>query len=158
LIRAIYKIDVNFSDAFQVGESLIGGYFFVLFLSIFFSFWKLRQALPIFISFCVVVFSFIVPWFFAPSGHFATTHRYLIISAMGVGMFWSSLVSLFKKTKLYYTFLLIVFIFFYFQIQATHLFFSQLVASRGDKISDSIWTQLKKDLPDIKSGPHPLVF
>lgn len=159
LINIMYKVDYTmFLDPYKIGEALIGGYFVILAVSLLVVFWRTNYARSIFLPFCIIIFSFVVPWLFAPGGYFATTHRYLIVAAMGIGMFWASLTAIFVRSKLFYLFVCIMGTFFIFQIQANHLFYSHLVASRGNKISDSIWSQIQKDLPNIKTGKHPLVF
>lgn len=158
-VRFISKQDfIHLNDPYMIGAAILGGYFIILMLTLLKHYFKKPQGQLILLALCVSVFSFIVPWLFTPIGVFSTIHRYLILSSMGIGLFWASMVYLFKRSKLIYLLLPFLLVAFVFQIQANHFFFSQLVISRGNDIAGTIWTQLSRELPDIKNEKTPLVF
>jgi hypothetical protein len=158
-VRFISKQDfIHLNDPYMITAAILGGYFIILMLTLLKHYFGKPQGQIILLALCVSLFSFIVPWLFTPIGVFSTIHRYLILSSMGIGLFWASMVYLFKKSKLIYLLLPFILVAFVFQIQANHFFFSQLVTSRGNDIGSTIWEQLSKDLPDIKNEKTPLVF
>lgn len=156
-VRFIFIHTPAFSDPFKVGTALVGGYFLILSTSLIQQCWKKDKSFPIFLSLVVIIFSFIIPWFFSPSGYFSTAHRYLIVTSVGVGIFWATLLSLFTRSFSYYLFLVILGAFFLLQIQSNNLFFHQLSISRSISISDSIWQQLEKELPNFRTIAYPTI-
>lgn len=159
LVRFIHKQDLTaFGDPFQLGTSILGGYFFILTISLICKFFGKQQSLLFFLSLIITTFSFLMPWFFGPTGYLTTSHRYLILTGVGVAIFWASITYLFIRSKLIYLFIPVLIAVFYLQIQANHIFFQNLVATRGNNISNNIWSQITQELPNIKKEKYPLVF
>lgn len=158
-VRFFYKQNpFTFGDPFKIGTALIGGYFIIFTVILTYRYFRKPQSLVLFLSLIITIFSFLMPWFFGPTGYFTTSHRYLILTGIGIGMFWAALLSL--SSSLWYRVITIC-IFtaaLVLQIQANNVFLSNLVATRGNGISATIWSQIVMDLPNIKTGKHPLVF
>lgn len=146
-----------FSDPFKTGSALIGGYFIITILTLLYHLWRDKQAFPLFLSLVIIISSFIVPWLFTPEGHFSTSHRYLILTSLGLAIFWGTISTLMRQNSFSFLFFLVISIAFILQIQANHIFFKQLTISRSIEVSDTIWSQLGSLLPDVKNAPSPLI-
>lgn len=158
-VRFISKQNLSIlNDTFKIGEALIGGYFIIATVTLIYYFWKKSQGKLLLLALILTIFPFIIPWVFAPTGYYATSHRYLILSAIGVGIFWGSITTFIIKPFYRVLLLIVVILAFLLQIQANHLYLANLVTIRGDNISDNIWSQIIKDLPNIKMEKTPLVF
>lgn len=158
-VRYISKQNLlTFNDSFKVGEALIGGYVLILLITLILRYKNTTKGTLFFLSLVILLLSFALPWFFAPGNYITTSHRYLILTSIGVSLIWAALATLFSH-KIYRAIFTTIFIVcIVLQVQANQQYFAKLTTTRGNGISDTIWTQVLKELPDIKTTPPPLVF
>lgn len=137
---------------------LIGGSFFILVLAMFI-FLKANSFVKngLLIALSWTIFSFLFPWWRSPDYLFLTTHRYLIISAVGLSLLLAKIVSLGKNRKSILILLIIGSIFL-----IMHTFSIRSYLTEQDKTHDrntvkNIWSGMPY-IPEVGKSREPLVF
>ncbi len=138
--------------------AVVGGYFCILTLSLMREHFRRPPSVVWGLVLVITLGAFVVPWVFAPTGYYSTSHRYVILSAVGISMFWAGLTAHCSRSRLLYAILPVIIGGLAVQVSATRTFFAREVAARGDDIADSVWGQLRMELPDLQTERHPLVF
>lgn len=115
-------------------------------------------AIGLFIGITWLFFSFILAWFRDPATILPFTHRYLIVSAVGLTIFLSILIVT-VKNKIYKNFLLsILFILILINIYSTRNYLNyQVNELHGAQISEKIWSQMPY-ISRIGKTKEPLIF
>lgn len=120
--------------------------------------WKEERILTgIFISTIWLIVSFFLGWVRTPDVIFPFTHRYFIVSAVGLSIFVSSIFSI---SRSFYKVVLVVFIIFllYLNIHSSRKYLNNLVLnSHGAVYTEKIWS----DFPyysEIGKSKQPLIF
>lgn len=140
-----------------IGPALMGGYFLVFSVILILRYSKEEVSHILYFSTVWTFISFLYPYFWSPYAYLRTTHRYLIVSAVGFSLFWGVLASLARGRKLQFLIIFVFVIFLSIHISSTNLYFSNLVSVRGTEISNKIWQLLPK-IEGLGSGKEPMVF
>ena len=103
------------------------------------------------------VFSFILVWWREPYQFFMTTHRYLIVSAVGISILLGTLISLKKNSGLKTVIIIITSIIFILHIFSTRNYLNTAYSTHNQKISQKIWSAIPY-IPEVGKNNKPLVF
>lgn len=110
---------------------------------------QIRDSLMI--SLIWTMSSFLIPWLRREylTIIFPTDHRYLILPAIGICIFFASLIALAKSKKAKYIVFTILAFLLVLNIQATRSYFQELENIRSQQLYNKIWSQFP-NIPDIK--------
>lgn len=116
---------------------------------------KITTAL--FFSFAWLVLSFFFAWLRFPESTLISTHRYLIVSAVGVSLFLAAIIAVGKSSKsriyLFITSSLILLL----HIVSTRTYLKQNLFAHSHEITNKIWSQMPY-IPQAGKSLEPLVF
>lgn len=140
-----------------IGPALIGAYFLIFGIVMTLRYLKENISFVIYLSVFWTLLSFLYPYLLAPFSYFGTTHRYFIVPALGIALFWGILVSLAKNTSLRIYIAVVFTIFLSMQIYFTHSYLTDLTLVRSSKLANSIWSLLP-NIPNLGTGKEPKVF
>jgi hypothetical protein len=158
LLYYLAKANVSslvFADV--LGPALIGGYFLIFGFILLGRYFKEKVSYLVFLSLFWTFLSFIYPFFLSPMSYFSTTHRYLIIPALGIALFWGTLMSLARDSKLKIQ-LSVIFIFFTsIQIFSVRTYLNSLLPVRNAQLTNKIWDLMPK-FEGLGTGTEPKVF
>lgn len=160
---------IMYSQIHLLGPALLGGYFFIFTVLLVVSLKDNRIASLILTSFSWIYLSFLIPWIFDPVGVFVATnqistsdsaHRYMIIPAMGVALYFGFIGYIVQKEAkslgkvAFFSFLAIV-----ITIQAflSNGYLSSLAMVRNAEINDRIWS-IFSNLGVVKKEVPPIIF
>lgn len=103
------------------------------------------------ISFIWTMFSLLIPWIRIEylTIVFPTDHRYLILPASGVSIFFAGLISLTKDKNVKYIIYTILVFLIIINIHSTRSYFQELENIRSQQLYNKIWSQFP-NIPDIK--------
>jgi len=148
----IYKANpVSFGSFHLWGRTLTGGYS-VLFGLAFALASEVdkrvrNEKLMRFIAVFWPIAFLLLPWLSNPYSIFETTHRYMVGSAVGIGLF----MSLFMVSKAFYknraVFSLLIILIFCLHAKAANSYLNFLVSIRGVPIANKIWSYVDARLP-----------
>ena len=108
-------------------------------------------------SFGWLILSYLIAWFRSPQSILFTTHRYLIVSAVGVSLFFATIISLGKNYKSRVILSSLVTLMILFNIISTHKYLQNKLLSHSRDITDKIWTQMPY-IKEVGKDNKPLVF
>lgn len=154
----IYKGNIiTFSSAHYLTLLSIAGYFLFIVFSLIYKFIKNNNiADGLFLGLAWSILSFFFAWWWNPTSIFETTHRYLIVSTIGITTILSTILSIILKGKIsfpFYLFILIIVL----HVISTRIYLNHLVEIRGQNVTDKIWSLIKSTsrIPDSRT---PSVF
>lgn len=137
---------------------IIGGYLLIISIILFLHFLKeAKISTPIFFSVSWVIISFIAAWWWAPNTIYPTTHRYLIVSAVGISILLATFISLGKQFKHQVGLFALFSIVLLLQSISTHNYLNLLLDSHGQNISNKIWSSIPY-IPEIGKDKEPILF
>ena len=103
------------------------------------------------------ILSFFFAWWWMPTTIFPTTYRYLIVSAAGIAILFSSIIALGKDKKqqrlLFTLFSLIIAL----HVVSTQTYINYLTRSHGRNINNKIWSSITR-VPDIGKSQEATIF
>lgn len=109
----------------------------------------------LFISLAWTLSSFFLAWIWSPSSYIDTTHRYLTTSAIGISIFFATIISLGNKLKNKLILSSVLSLFIVLHIISTRTYINRLIDLHGQKTVDKIWTSIPK-ISEV--GKEPLIF
>lgn len=148
----------TFSNSYFIISTLIGGYSLIVSLFLIFIYWKQKLiSFLLFLSIAWSILSFFFAWWWVPLSIFPTTYRYLIVSAVGITLLFSTLISLpHKKNNQIFIFGLMS-IFLLINVFGSLRFFNQTAITHGQEITNKVWGSIPY-FPQIKKQKEPLIF
>jgi|Napbiome12C3dose_1001474.scaffolds.fasta_scaffold00008_55 hypothetical protein len=114
------------------------------------------MATAISLSLALLIFSFILAWWREPYAVFLTTHRYLIISAVGSSVLFGLLIHILKGIKSQIVWFSIL-IFFAIHAYSTWNYLNLAQNSHSQKISQKIWASIPY-ITQLGENSEPVVF
>jgi hypothetical protein len=103
------------------------------------------------------ILSFFLAWWWIPTTIFPTVYRYLIPSAVGISILIAGFIALGKnKTQQKLLFTIFLFVIF-LHIITTRTYINYLVNTRGQDISNKIWSSMPR-IEGIGESKEPLIF
>jgi len=144
----IYKINQNeLANANYMLNLITGGYIIITWIFLFVKLKKDQKVAPLVFSFWWILLSFLLAWARFPESILLTTHRYLIVSAVGVVLFLTTLASFGKsyKNKVYLSLFVVGMILL--NIISTRNYLQQQQQNHGINISNKIWSAI----PNIRN-------
>lgn len=155
---SLAKVNVtNLVFANVLGPALLGGYFFVFCLTLLVKYFKENVTYLIFLSVFWTFLSFVYPFFLSPLSLLNQMHRYLIIPALGMAIFWGMLMILAKVSKLKIHLSVVIMFFLSIQFFSTRAYLNNLVSIRSAQLANRIWSLMPK-FEGLGSGSEPKVF
>lgn len=135
------------------------GVFFLIIASLFFlRFYNTYNiSTGIFLSLSWLIISFIIAWWREPHAVFFTTHRYLIVAAVGISIFLGILVSLLKNSKSKLVLWLLISSMTILHIYSTRSYLINAKNAHSQNISKKIWASIPY-IPKIGKSSEPVVF
>lgn len=103
------------------------------------------------------ILSYFFAWWRQPQLIFYTTHRYLIVSAVGISLMVAVLLTVEKNGKRSILNLLLVLLFLILNLFATYLYLQKGLETHSQKITDRIWSTMPY-VPEVGKSNEPLVF
>ncbi len=158
VIVLIYKGNINtFSSASYLLLLSVAGYLLFVTISLIYKYFKVNNISDaLFMGLVWSVLSFFFAWWWTPTSLFTTTHRYLVVSAVGITIVLATILSITLKQKARFPLYLFVFIIL-IHIFSTRIFLNHLVEIRGQQVSNKIWSQMSI-LPEITKDKTPSIF
>ncbi len=159
LVAIIYKFNLaTFSSAQSVSFLLIGGLLCTITFTIITglknnSFAKISLLIPLGWTFI----SFFFPWWTNPGYIYITTHRYLIVSSMGMALLLATIISLGKNTKAIVNLIIIGSAFILLHALSTRNYIERLYLTHSGETVKKIWSQMPY-IPEVGQNIEPLVF
>lgn len=159
LVAIIYKFNLTtFSNAQSVSFLLIGGLLCILVLTIIarlnsYRFVKISLLIPL----GWTLISFFFPWWTNPSYIYITTHRYLIVSSMGISLLLAVIIGLGKDRKTVITMISIGAIFLLVHLLYTRNYIERLYLTHSGETVKKIWSQMPH-IAEVGQSTEPLVF
>lgn len=159
-VLTIYKLSpATFSNANNVSSLLTGGYFLIIILTMFICL-KTNHSLKIglLITLGWTIISYLYPWWQTnTSAIFPTTHRYLIISSVGISLLLAKVISLGKNTKSVFTLLAVTTL-----LLITHTFYTRFSLDEEYKTHNrdlvkKIWSQIPY-IEEVKKSTESSIF
>lgn len=157
----VYIIRFNNLDYFSESKQFIlltiGGY-----MSIFSVFLFIKNLLEknisqsILLSVMLMLLTFFVAWGRSPTTIYETTHRYLIVSSLGMALFLATIISLTRNTRRVFVLSLITIILF-MHILSTRIYLNNLINNHGNTLSHQIWSQIPY-YPELQNNNGPYIF
>lgn len=146
----------TFSSSNLILSSIIGGLSIILWVFLAIKYSNQKKILnSLFISISWTILAFFLPWVWSPNSYIDTTHRYLTASAVGISIFFATLISLGKKNNNQIYLFILFSVFLLINIVSTRTYIDKLLNSHSQRIVDNIWSSLS-NIP--KLGKEPLVF
>lgn len=139
-------------------QLITGGYFLLFGILLFFRLKDDRRIVNlIFISFSWLFLSFIIGWVRDPTIILPPTHRYLLMSTIGLIIFWSLIISLASKQNQIRLFLILA-VFIVFNIIASRNYLNNLAINvHNAKVSNKIWSEFPY-IQKMGKTQQPLIF
>ena len=144
-------------DPAFVGPAILGGYLAIFGILLTLKYINTRYGAIIFASFSWIFLSFAFPWLWNPNALLGTNHRYLIMSASGMALFWGTLTSLSKKTRLKILTTTVALVFIAIHSTLTNNFFSKLEEVRSAKLWNEIWSSFP-NVREINNDPPIIIY
>lgn len=143
----IYKSNIiTFSSSRYLILLSITGYLLFILVSLIYKYIKNNNiADGLFLGLTWSIMSFFFAWWWTPTSIFETTHRYLVVSAIGITTILSVVLSIILKSKTSlpaYLFILIVLL----HIFSTRTYLNHLVEIRGQEVTEKIWSQITSNI------------
>lgn len=159
VVLLIYKSNpATFSNANYVSLLLIGGFLLIL---VFILFALLRTSISIkgglLITLGWIMSSFLYPWLVTPNFLLYTTHRYLIVSSIGISLLIAKIISFGKNTRSIFTLLGIGSIFLIIQAFSTKSFLEEQYKTHNRETVEKIWSAIPY-IPEVGKSREPLIF
>lgn len=157
VVLLIYQLNIKtFSDNSYITSLLIGGYFLIIWLIL------LLKTEPIFrkslfIAFSWTISSFFFAWWQFPHTIFLTTHRYLIVSAIGISLFFATIISLGKTSKNTKSLFIFCSLFLLIQLFSTRSYLNKQNDTHNQQVSNKIWSSMP-NIPEMGKDELPLIF
>lgn len=159
LVAIIYRSNLTtFSSAQFVSSLLIGGLLLVLILAIIVSLKTnvfVKSGLLIALGWILI--SFFFPWWTNPYYIYVGTHRYLIVSSMGVSLLLTTIIGLGKNTKAVFILTIMAGVFILLHAVSTRNYIERLHLTHSRETVKKIWSQIPY-IPEIGQSSEPLVF
>jgi len=108
-----------------------------------------------FISLSWTIMSFFLAWVWSPGSYIDSTHRYLTMSAIGISLFFATIISLGNKLKSKLILTLLLSLFIVLHIISTRTYINKLLDLHNQQAIDKIWSSIPH-IPEV--GKEPLVF
>lgn len=159
LVAVIYKLNLTtFSNAQFVSFLLVGGFLLMLILTII-TCLKSNAFVKIglLIALGWTLISFFFPWWTNPHYIYITTHRYLIVSSMGMSLLLATIIGLGKNTKAVFILTIIASVFILLHAVSTRNYIERLHLTHSRETVKKIWSQIPYIL-EIGQSSEPLVF
>lgn len=130
---------------------ILGSFVLIIWLSLIILNRKSRINDALLISFIWTMVSFLIPWIRKEyiTTIFPTDHRYLILPASGICIFFASLIASAKNKEAKYIVFTILAFLLVLNIQSTRSYFQELENIRSQQLYNKIWSQFP-NIPDIK--------
>src|SRR4030043_1048740 len=152
-----YLNKINMTPIFTL-LMVIGGYFLIILGTLFFINKRNHKIQAgIFLSIAWTFCSFLLPWFWNPINVIMTTHRYLAVSAVGVTILLSLIISLGKANKNKLFLFILFFPLILIQAKATHLYLRAQEKRHSIVLDTKIWSQIPY-IPELGKDNTPLIF
>lgn len=136
-----------------IGLSLIMGSIILLLRS----FKNINFSNAIFLSLIWSISSFFLAWWREPYSFFPTSHRYLIVSAVGISILCGALISIKKSSGLKTITSLLVFSLFILHFFASRDYLNKAYLSHNQILSQKIWSMIPY-IPEVGKSNEPLIF
>lgn len=147
---------VTFSGSNLILMAIVGGLAIIIWILLAFKYHTQKNILiALFLSFSWTLFSFFMAWLWNPSSYIDSTHRYLTTSAVGISIFFATIISLGVKPKNQLYLALLLSIFLLLHITSTRTYINKLLNSHSQRIVDKIWSSIPY-IPQV--GKKHLVF
>ncbi len=159
LVAIIYKFNlITLSNAQSVSFLLIGGLLCILVIAIIIclkssSFVKISLLIPL----GWTLISFLFPWWTNPGYIYITTHRYLIVSSMGISLLLAGIIGLGKNKKAVITMTCISAVFLLLHALYTKNYIDRLYLTHSGETVKKIWSQMPY-IPEVGQSTEPLIF
>lgn len=159
LVIFLQKMNMNtLTSGDSIFSLLIGGYVFILIIWLIIKYRSNKLiSTALFISLFWSILPFFFAWWWVPISIFPTTHRYLIVSAMGVSILLATIIAMGKDRQrkinliLGFSFILII------HIIATRMYLAQALISHGQETTKKIWSVISY-IPAIGKNSRPIIF
>lgn len=160
VVLVIYKFNVTtFSNANYTSSLLIGGYLLIVSLSMFIYLKTnifIKSTLLIALGWAMI--SYLYPWLQTnTSGIFSATHRYLIISSVGISLLLANIIGLGKNTKSVLVLLVLGSIFLIIHTFSTRSFLIKQYQTHNRAIVEKIWSAIPR-IPEVGKTEETLIF
>lgn len=116
-----------------------------------------KKATALFFSFAWLISSFLFAWLRSPESIFAPTHRYLIVSAVGVSILFATIITLGKNLNTRFPLFSILTLILTLHILSTRTYLKQNLFTHSQETTNKIWSQIPS-IPETGKSLEPLVF
>lgn len=149
---------VTFSSASYLALLYIAGNLIFVVTSLIYKYIKLNSIIAdsLFLGLVWSILSFFFAWWWVPTTIYTTSHRYLVVSAIGMTIILATMLSITLKQKNRLPLFLFVFVIL-IHILSTRVYLNHLVEIRGQEVSNRIWLQISK-FPKIAQDNIPTIF
>ena len=163
VVYIVYHFNLSyFSPAIFIILLSIGGAIFITISNLIIFDHKGYISNAFFIALVWTIASYIAPWWFMPNWYesnemILTSHRYLIVSAVGISILLGTIISLGKdlsKQIAIFTLMLLVLL---VHIYSTRVYLNTLLTSHSSEISDKIWSAFPY-ISEMGEGDKPRLF
>lgn len=159
IVAIVYRFNLaTFSNSQYVSLLLVGGYLLTTMIIIFACLKSnilIKKGLLIALGWTII--SYLYPWWSNPNFIYASTHRYLIISSMGISLLLAILIGLGKNTKTIFTLIAIGSFFLLLQSFATRNYIDRLYLTHSGESVKKIWSQIPY-IKEVGQSTEPLIF
>lgn len=159
IVFIIRKLNiVNFSSSNLILMAVVGGFAIIIWTLFTFKYRSQKNILTaLFISFSWTLFSFFIAWLWNPAFYINSTHRYLTTSAVGISIFFATIITLGVKPKNQLCLALLLSLFLILHITSTRTYINKLLNSHSQQIVDKIWSSIPY-IPKVDKEPSVLYF
>lgn len=156
VVRGVLKNNPLYLDPSFTGPAILGGLFVVSSLAIIGTVFNQRISNILFLGLAWTFLSFAYPWLWTPNATFGTTHRYFIVSSLGIAIFWGVLVALSYKTRYKLLVIASALMFILIQSLSANSYFLHLVDVRGIDKFNKAWGSIPH-IEEVTTDP-PIIF
>lgn len=137
---------------------LVGFYTFTIFTSLYLSLRKDNQTSKLlFVGILWLVLSFIFTWINSPETVMPTTHRYLIVAAVGMAILFAGIISLGKNRKYQVWLFCFLSVLLIMHIKSSQIYIKELLNNHDQETSNKIWTSIP-NIPEAVESEKPVVI
>ncbi|MDP3973583.1 MAG: hypothetical protein Q8P92_01995 [Candidatus Daviesbacteria bacterium] len=158
-VSVISKFNLTtFSNVNYISLLLIGGDFLIIIFSLIIFLKEdisVRGGLLIALAWTII--SFLYPWWVSPGSIFLTSHRYLIISGVGISLLLAMIIGLGKNSKSILTLLVIGSIFLLIHSNTVRNYLNQQYKTHSRETVRKIWSSMPY-IPEVGRSTEPLIF
>lgn len=116
-----------------------------------------KIATALFFSLAWAVSSFLFAWLRFPESILTSTHRYLIVSAVGVSILFATIFVLGRNLGSRISLFSILSLILILHISSTRSYLNQNLLTHNQEVTNKIWSQIPH-IPEIGKSAEPLVF